>query len=85
MYVFTPPTELYRVGTHPLWGRINHRRGLAIVVYASGAVQSLYAAPSIDGTTVTAVYSGGRRHEITDAEATVLDDAGYGAYLEAVA
>ena len=84
MYHFTPPTTSYRVGSHPLFRRINHQRGQAVTVYASGAVVASETAPSIDGTDVTRVYSGGRRYLVTDAEAATLTTAGYGAYLEAV-
>jgi hypothetical protein len=82
--VFTPPSYDYRVGDHPLWRRVLHQRGNAVVVYGSGAIVTSTVAPSIDGTDVVRVYSGGRQYVISSDEATALTDAGYGEYIEGV-
>lgn len=81
MYHFTPPTEEFKVGTHPLWGRLKHTRGLAVVRYADGTIKTVSLAPAIEDD-VVACWSSGRRYEIDSDTATLLTDAGYGANVE---
>ena len=84
MYRFTPPTVNYRRGTDPLWGRISHAVGQAVVIYTDGRIVTTSSAPSATDDDVDRVWPGGRTYEITDAEAELLIAAGYSSNLEEV-
>lgn len=84
MYLLTPPTETYRLGSDTLWGRITHTRGLALVVYTDGRVSTERSAPSATDEDVETVWPGGRVYEITDEQAALLTEAGYSSHLEEV-
>lgn len=83
MQRFTPPTTTYPLGREgTLWGRMKGRRGIAVVLYTNGRVASADVAPSASEDGVLTVWPGGRTYDITDAEAAILTEAGYGSCLE---
>lgn len=80
---FTPPTYempfgvvtgLYRFFTFP--------KGIAVLVSGTTVTENKYPFQG-DLESYDYVYLGGYSHPITDAEATILTNAGYGAYITA--
>lgn len=68
------------MGEGVLFERYDLPRGVTLVV--NGATVTEHQFPSQDTLlAATAYYRGGYIHTITSAEATVLTDAGYGAYI----
>lgn len=84
-YRFTPPTTTFRAGTDSLWGRVKNARGRAVVLYDSGRVSVADEAPSQSESGVVSVWPGGRTYDVTDEQATILAEAGYGSFLSEVA
>jgi hypothetical protein len=85
VYHFTPPTTTYRAGTDSLWGKVSNNRGLAVVLYDTGRIDTLSVAPSAGDDGITSVWPGGRTYTISDADAALLTAAGYSANLEVIA
>jgi hypothetical protein len=81
MPTLTPPTrDQGPVALDPLFVRYKLARGVSLLV--TGATVTEYQYPS--QTEIDAAdffYQGGMVHTISDAEATTLTDAGYGAYI----
>lgn len=81
MPTFTPPPieEGIEV-THGLWRYFKINKG--VTVYVDGETVTTERFPYMDDlATHEHVYMGGYVHDISDAEASVLTDAGYGDYV----
>lgn len=68
------------MGEGNLFYRYTIPRGVTLVVNGSTVTEHQYPSESTL-LAATAYYRGGYIHEITSAEATVLTNAGYGAYI----
>ena len=84
-YRFTPPTTTFRAGTDSLWGRASTARGRAVRLSDSGRAAVADEAPSRGEAGVVSVWPGGRTYDVTDEQATILAEAGYGSFLSEVA
>lgn len=85
MPYFTPPTRndvvyLDANGTNIFNMLTPTARGVNVFVTTDGVVTENQPA---SWSQVSSVYYGGHRTLISEAEATVLEDAGYGNYIEA--
>lgn len=83
MPTLTPPTEEQALETHhPLFGRYRLSRGLSLLISGTTVYLSQYPNHQdiIDGL-YDYVYLGGYTYDISSDVATILTDAGYGAYI----
>lgn len=81
MPVLRPPTrDLGPVALDRLHIRYKIPRGIALIVNGAAVTENQYPSQR-DLENATAFYLGGHVYEITDAEATVLTAAGYGAFI----
>ena len=83
-YTFTPPTvEEGPAGFGRLMWRYRIARGDSILV--NGTVVTRLRTPGVDQVQeADYAYLGGHIYPITDAERTILINAGYGAYIQTV-
>ncbi len=81
MPTFRPPTVREGpAGPGPLFGRYKLNRGITIL--KNGTAYTQWRNPTPDTlAAATIAYRGGYVYTVTDAEATALTAAGYGAYL----
>jgi hypothetical protein len=80
-YKFRPPSvEGERDNTHPLWRRLRHPVGLA-VLKIGGLYKQVANPGSDDIAAATEVYLGGHVHTVDLATKNALTAAGYGAYV----
>lgn len=66
--------------SHPLFSRYRLPRGITLAVTGAIVVELRYPFQG-DLDQYDHVYQGGHVHDITDAEATILTNAGYGAFI----
>lgn len=75
-----PPVEEGIEHSHGLWRFFKINKGVS--VYVDGTVVTQSRFPYLDDLTAhDHYYLGGYVHDITSAEATILTNAGYGAYI----
>jgi hypothetical protein len=81
-YYFTPPTyQLKNANAGPLLSRYYMDHGYAVVKRGSTYENIINPAQDL-WDTADAVYLGGHKHLVTDAEAALLNAAGYSTTLE---
>lgn len=81
-YILTPPVVMEPAErAHRLFRRVPIPRGVSLLVTGTSVVESRW--PTIEQQEAAdVVYMGGHEYVLTDADAQVLIDAGYGANLE---
>jgi hypothetical protein len=66
-----------------LWSRVKYIQGDAVVKYRDGTYK-LVQVHNPDEPNIDTVYLGGHVHTVSDAEAVLLIQAGYGSYLTVI-
>jgi hypothetical protein len=86
MYRFDPPTREMSAdpsGRDFLWSKVRYPQGDAVLKYLDGSYRRVQV-HNPDEQGIDTVYLGGHIHIVSDAEAVLLIQAGYGEYLTVV-
>lgn len=80
-YLFTPPGERRPIGTDRLWSRFKLTTSFTLL--KNGAFYVLVEGPADEDVALAdVVYLSGHSYLVSDAEASALTAAGYGASLQ---
>lgn len=79
----TPTVSEGPIGDHRLFWFYQQDRGVTVARYGKQIVQMRYASED-DLNDADAVWHGGNEYTVSDADAAILNAAGYGAYLTVV-
>jgi hypothetical protein len=83
LYLFNPPGRVERRGEHHFFGRLRLTQGLSLLK-VDGFYRQVQDPSAEDVEAAQAAYLGGHRCLVSNAEATLLNSAGYGDWLTEV-